>query len=270
MIENKFPFSYFSTILSPKKIFKGRKNLTVMQMILTFIFLIFMLIIPVSINSDQVLKMDLGETMPTLWKQLDKVDMKEINQIDIKNNELINSTTRSIKNNIGIKMEESLFSKLNNGMNFKGNSLILKEAKGIETSLVYQDGMNFSDLSDTNSLKKMINKAWNNQNQPYIMISTVILSAFLIVLNVLLVTLGASFFIYLTRKNKNSSIKTFKESVNLVLNCLGLSTIVAVVFGVLFYDMSLMLTIQSLGMVLMLLAVFYKTNLNDSVNKSEG
>ena len=102
------------------------------------------------------------------------------------------------------------------------------------------------------------------QNKIFIvMIFSVMISAFLFVI-VLFLTLGSAFFLYLTKKSSLSSIKTFKESVNLILNLLTLPTIIAMIFSLFHFDITLMLSIQTLGLVLMLIMVYYKTKLNDN------
>ena len=51
---------------------------------------------------------------------------------------------------------------------------------------------------------------------------------------------------------------------NLILNLLTLPTIIAMIFSLFHFDITLMLSIQTLGLVLMLIIVYYKTKLNDN------
>src|SRR5699024_9981769 len=109
-----------------------------------------------------------------------------------------------------------------------------------------------------------ISRQWFKQNKIFIvMIFSVMISAFLFVI-VLFLTLGSAFILYLTKKSSLSSIKTFKESVNLILNLLSLSTIIAMIFSLFHFYISLLLSIKTLELVLMLIIIYYKTKLNDN------
>ena len=65
------------------------------------------------------------------------------------------------------------------------------------------------------------------------------------------------------------SITTYKETVNLVINLLSLPTILATLFGLIHFDIVLMVTIQTLGLLIMLVVVYAKTQFNDKKLESK-
>ncbi len=67
----------------------------------------------------------------------------------------------------------------------------------------------------------------------------------------------------MTRKSQLSSIHTFKESANLMLNVMGIGSMVAAVVGFIHFDFILMLSVQTMITVLLLLWVFAKTKFKD-------
>ena len=80
-----------------------------------------------------------------------------------------------------------------------------------------------------------------------------------------IITITNAFFLWLTRKSRFSSIQTFKESANLMLNVIGVGSIIATIVGFFYFDFVLMLGIQSTVSVLLLLWIFAKTGFKDEV-----
>ncbi|MGO2083106.1 hypothetical protein [Vagococcus sp.] len=114
-----------------------------------------------------------------------------------------------------------------------------------------------------------MNDEWNNQNAIYRRLSSILLLTLLISISFTFFVFGTSFFIWLTRKNHLSNIKTFKEALNLILNASFIPTLSAMIIGFIQYDITLMLTVQSMGLALMILMIFVKTKFNDSLAKEE-
>ncbi|MGC3139283.1 maltodextrose utilization protein MalA, partial [Enterococcus faecium] len=64
-------------------------------------------------------------------------------------------------------------------------------------------------------------------------------------------------------KSQLSSIQTFKESPNWMLNVMGIGSLAAAVVGFIHFDFILMLSVQTTITVLLLLWVFVKTRFKD-------
>src|SRR5699024_7199030 len=147
---------------------------------------------------------------------------------------------------------------------FEPNQLIIKESNMAEASILYTKDFSLQGLTHAEEVVNEISRHWFKQNKIFIvMIISVMISDFLFVI-VLLLTLGSAFFLYVTKKSSLYSMKTFKESVNLILNLLTLPTIIAMIFSLFHFDITLMPSIQTVGLVLMLIIVYYKTKLNDN------
>lgn len=74
-----------------------------------------------------------------------------------------------------------------------------------------------------------------------------------------MLALFAALFIWFTKRNQMSEIRSYKESLSLTLLALGLPTLFAAVIGIIYFDITVMMAIQSLGMVLMIAFTFIKT-----------
>ncbi|EAC9669803.1 DUF1189 domain-containing protein, partial [Listeria monocytogenes] len=92
-----------------------------------------------------------------------------------------------------------------------------------------------------------------------IFFSQTITVAFLLVAMNSILVIGAAFFLWVTKKSRLSTIGSFKESTNVILNALGVGSLVAMLAGFIGADIILMIGIQSLGMLLMLFLTFLKT-----------
>ena len=73
----------------------------------------------------------------------------------------------------------------------------------------------------------------------------------------------------MTRKSQLSSIHTFKESANLMLNVMGIGSMAAAVVGFIHFDFILMLSVQTTITVLLLLWVLSKQDSKISVSNDK-
>ena len=114
-------------------------------------------------------------------------------------------------------------------------------------------------VHDATSFQKVIEDGFYRNNETAIFFSQTITVAFLLVAMNSILVIGAAFFLWLTKKSRLSTIGSFKESTNVILNALGAGSLVAMLAGFIGADIILMIGIQSLGMLLMLFLAFLKT-----------
>ncbi|MBO0438496.1 hypothetical protein [Vagococcus fluvialis] len=263
----QFPVSYFASSLSVKKMFLNRKNLNVWQMMIVIIFLIFMLLNPVALNANKTQEFKLDGIMPNLMNQVDKMVVEDLNTIEIVQGELKSTNQKLESSGMYLNESDNNFSEIETGLNFTKDQLIMKDKNGLKFNLRYTTDWNSSEWDSVESFKTWLTKEWNYQNTPYRIMSMTLLVSILVFSSTLFLVFGAAFFIWLTKKNHLSSIKSFKESVNLVLNALFLSHLIAMITGLIYYDITLILTIQSFGLAIQLLIIFAKTKFNDGLAK---
>jgi maltodextrin utilization protein YvdJ len=247
--------------------FLNRKNLNVWQMMIVIIFLIFMLLNPVALNANKTQEFKLDGIMPNLMNQVDKMAVEDLNTIEIVQGELKSTNQKLESSGMYLNESDNNFSEIETGLNFTKDQLIMKDKNGLKFNLRYTTDWNSSEWDSVESFKTWLTKEWNYQNTPYRIMSMTLLVSILVFSSTLFLVFGAAFFIWLTKKNHLSSIRSFKESVNLVLNAMFLSHLIAMVAGLIYYDITLILTIQSFGLAIQLLIIFAKTKFNDGLAK---
>ena len=109
-----------------------------------------------------------------------------------------------------------------------------------------------------------MSQQWFWSNRTSIVLTNYIQLSVLIIVSLLFLVLGSSFFLSFMRKNDMYDINSFSEALTIVLNCLGLPTLIAMVIGLISGNPTTMLTVQGLLFVLMLMWVYWKTHFNDT------
>lgn len=263
----QFPVSYFESVFSPKKMLLNRNYLKIWQMLIVIIFLIFMLLNPVALNANKTQEFKLDGIMPNLMSQVDNMAIMDLKVINIVDGELQPTNQAETQSIIYLNESDKSFSKVETGLNFTDNQLIMKDKNGLKFNLRYTPDWNSNKWDSVEKFKTWLTKEWNTQNAPYRIMSMTLLVSLLVFSSTLFLIFGASFFIWLTKKNHLSSIKSFKEAVNLVLNAMFLSHLIAMIAGFIHYDITLILTVQSFGLAIQLLIIFAKTKFNDGLAK---
>ncbi|MTB63455.1 hypothetical protein GGG87_00310 [Streptococcus sp. zg-86] len=255
-----YPFSYFSSLVKPQKMFANRHALTLWQRFFTTIFLIALLVIPSSLQTVQLTSYPLDQFIDGIYDPLTEqvmADLASHSQLD--NGRLTYTGTATYSDiTFGQKIPQSI------GFTYQFNTEQLTIRKG-ETTLVetpYQ-GFETSSFQSKESLTAAISQAWYQQNRLPISLTITLISALLLGSNLLFIILGATFFLYLTKKSKLFHLQSVKECYNLSLNCLGLPTIIACFVGLFGQTVTTVMTVQNILFVLVLLWVFFTTKFRD-------
>ncbi|RDW16963.1 DUF1189 domain-containing protein [Oceanobacillus arenosus] len=264
-----FPLNYFKTIWTPLKVFRGRQQLNWLQILVIFLFLNALIMIPVSLSFAKMDAFPIEGSFPNAFALIDEsavTAMKEAEftngRVDLPSSFLFTSDNGVIGGALSKKEADELI-KEENAIIFLADKLIIKEGDNPISEVKYTKDFTLDNVTSTAELKTAISQQWFIQNKGFIVGSLILAVFSLSLASIVFIVLGSSIFIYFTRKGQFSSIKTFKESVNLIVNAMGLASVISMVIGLIRYDMITMLMIQSFGAVLMILAVFYKTRFND-------
>lgn len=266
MTKQPFPLNYFASIVTPRQVFRGRKALTKIQLAVIFIFITALSLIPVTVNMARSTHFNLSEIMPEMFKQVDHETLVAIQEAPFTDGRLNSQDMRLInkQGTVGFNLSEAELAKHQTAISFNETSMWLKDSSGYEFKVAYTKEFSPANYASIAELKQGISSQWLTQNKAFVALTMMLMSGSLIMVSHLILILGGAFFVWLTRKNHLSSIETYQESLNLILNGLGLSTLVGMIVGIISFDMTLVLSIQSFGLVLMLLGVFVRTRFNDS------
>ena len=265
-----FPLNYVKNIWSPLKAFKNRFVLTWPMMIVVIIFLNALMVIPVTLNYAEMESFPLEEYYPIAASQLvDDQVLDEIQTIVVNEGQLSIPEPFQVENAYGEVVGGLSLDEIENHISspnfiaFQENQLIIAE-EGLPTATVlYTRDVSFGEMETKEEIVEEISRQWFNQNRVLIvLIFSFLISTFLLFMLLFLV-FGSSFLLYLTKKGSLTTIKTYKESVNLILNSLAVPTFLAMLFGLFYFELYIMVTIQSLGMAAYLFWIWYKVQFND-------
>lgn len=265
-----FPLNYVKNIWSPLKAFKNRFVLTWPMMIVVIIFLNALMVIPVTLNYAEMESFPLEEYYPIAASQLvDDQVLDEIQTVNVNEGQLSIPEPFQVENAYGEVVGGLSLDEIENHISspnfiaFQENQLIIAE-EGLPTATVlYTRDVSFGEMETKEEIVEEISRQWFNQNRVLIvLIFSFLISTFLLFMLLFLV-FGSSFLLYLTKKGSLTTIKTYKESVNLILNSLAVPTFLAMLFGLFYFELYIMVTIQSLGMAAYLFWIWYKVQFND-------
>lgn len=236
-----YPFSYFSSIWGFRKPLSKRFELNWFQLLFTSIFLISLSMVPIAIqNSSQ-------ETYP-LETFIDNVYEPLTNEVvqDLSEHATIVDGTLTYT-----------------GTASQTPSVVIGPSQIKELTRISYRAIQTESFKSKDSLTQAISKDWYQQNRVYISLFLVLGASFLFGLNFFIVSLGASLLLYITKKSRLFSFRTFKECYHFILNCLGLPTLITLILGLFGQNMTTLITVQNILFVLYLVTIFYKTHFRD-------
>ena len=247
-----YPFNYFSSLFQVRKAFANRKQLNWFQMIFTSLFLLSLTLIPVAIQNAEL------QTYPLTTFVSDVFDP------------LTDDVMKDLKENIQINQQELVYNSHFGVHKNKAGHVILGHHEGTplgekkELATIPYQAINQESIQDKKELTKAISKDWFQANRLAVSLFLVLFSGFLSAVNFAILVFGASFFLFLTRKSRLFSLKTFKECFNFTLNCLGLPILASVLISLVFHQVfTTTILIQNILFVLFLALAFYKTHFRD-------
>ncbi len=264
-----FPINYFQSIWTPVQAFKNRQELKWWQLILVTIFLNALLTIPVAMNYTRIDTFPLEDFYPNTVQRIDEETVDVLSQAEYLHGEMLIAFPFIIENEQGVvagglneKEQEEILAQ-ENALIFEQHQMILAEEGAPLATVLYTKDFSFEKARSVQDVREEISRQWFQQNRVLIvLVFSLLISAFLFTMTVLIVA-GSAFIMYLTRKTDFTSITAYRESVNLILNLLSLPTILAAGFSLFYFDVILMVSLQYLGLVVMMLIAFYQTQFND-------
>ena len=266
-----FPINYFITAFSAVKSFTHRQYLKHWQKLVVMILLASLMMIPLSFQLDRTTGADLTNYVPEVMDYIDESVVQELNALDNSGTDLMITEEKIIKENDELiiclapstEAAETLLSD-RGGIIYTSDQTIFGEDSSSLFYQPYTGDKAMNEVEDVESLKTLMSQQWFWSNRTSIVLTNYIQLSVLIIVSLLFLVLGSSFFLSFMRKNDMYDINSFSEALTIVLNCLGLPTLIAMVIGLISGNPTTMLTVQGLLFVLMLMWVYWKTHFNDT------
>lgn len=263
MVKQKFPFNFFYNMVSPIRSFSNRKSLSWPQIILMFIFLSALMVLPIPFHYQHTQDISMSNYLPQVDQLLGNQQLqKEIKQADYHKqafnfggSKVLKRTKKQI---LGIDLTQQQVANYETVVNVRPKYIYLKE-KRTTNKLWYSSLHNMQQ----GSFRKQVNWLWYQGNKGAIAFSMLIIIGSVVVLTNIMLVFLAAVFIWMTRKSPYMTIKTYRESVCLMLYTIGLSSLIVTLVGFIDFDISIMLILQMIICSMMLLLVYAKTHFND-------
>lgn len=270
MLEAIFPVNYFKSIWTPSKIWTNRRDLKWWQMLLVLLFLNGLMIIPVTLNYANMTNFPVTDYYPESMALVDDQVATKMDQVTFSNGEMLINTpsvSEGSQGTVAFGLSNDQAKEIaNNGETaiiFQENQYILIEPNAPTATVLYTKDFDLTGL-DQQGIQEVLSQQWLDQNRILVvLLFSMVISLILLAMSSFLVAIAALMF-YLTKGSPVTSIETFKESVNLILNAISLPTFLALVYGLYNFDVSLMASVQTVGLVAMLLLVMWKTRFQDN------
>ncbi len=265
-----FPLNYFNSIWGPVKTFRNRFKLNWFQLLIVLLFLNGLMSIPITLNYATTDLIPLDEFYPNAVALLDEEIVSALDGATYEEKGLEITEPFVINKSEGLVAGGDIGEYLENETNqtmflFDTNQFYVIEEGMPVANVFYTTDFMIEEIGNQEELRDEMSRQWFNQNRIFVvLVFSLMISAFFFVMMLLLVVISA-FFLFLTKKSNITSITTYKESVNFILNALGIPTLVSVVIMFFYFDVTLMVTLQTFGLVIMLLIVYWKTFFKDKL-----
>lgn len=253
-----YPFSYFTNIFSARRIFAGRKSLNFWQGLLTSYFLMALLIFPNSLHIAKIDSYPIDTIITGIYSPFTPKVMNNLKHVTITNGTL-NYTGQ---NQNQVYFDETAQQLSGFSYQLSAKKLVIRNNKKILVELSYKY-LKTSDFQSRKKLTEALSKAWFKTNRSSIYLLLITLSSLLLGINFIILLLGASGILYLTKQSRLFDFNSFGQCLTFTLNCLGLPTLFACITGSFIFQIANLITIQNILFVLLLICVFFKTKFKD-------
>lgn len=275
MLSQKFPFTYFNNMLTPRKMFAGRKAYSWWQVIILILFLNALVLMPVSYHYASQKSYDMGRIVD---KGLDAITEDTFHVLQAGKitdgqfsgeSQLVESKTASI----AILPDKATVKQLEQAKTYR---LIVEPTKmrflypaGQSQEVVLTGNHDLSSLTSLKEVKTFINQQWYNSHRVEVFMFLMMVYVAVLYLGTILVLFGGAGTLLLSRKAGIFSLHSFKECLGLLLNCFGIPSLLALMVGLMGWVQNpiLIMNVQVFGTLLILMLVLYRTGFRDDTKK---
>ncbi|MET1248125.1 hypothetical protein ABWW58_04950 [Sporolactobacillus sp. STCC-11] len=277
MIKEKgFPINYLVSMSSLKRIFENRARFQWWKLVFLFLFINGCLMMPISIHLSSVTQAPLSLVAPTI----DRTVSGNVKFLDgvIKEGKLTGAseTKKMVDNSVLVATDPK--NKLNvagsqyhhsvigykNALTFQSDHLVLTDQNGYGFVIDYPKHKALSLTDHMGGVKALVSELWMDQYKPiYVVVVSLLSFAVLLVSNIILMSV-ITFILWLTKYSKLSDIRSLREAAAIVIMSSGWPTIAALLLSLFSFDYGSLIMIQSVGLVLVISLVFWKTHFQNN------
>lgn len=264
-----FPINYFKSIWTPMKAFVNRFKLSWPNMVIVLIFLNALMTIPITINFAQMDTFPLEDLYPNAANILENEELPELSAATYQNGEMQISEPSIHENDHGVvasglnSEENEELANAENVVLFEEDQFRIKEEGAPTTIVPYTENFSLEQAEDSEDIMNALSEQWFVQNQVFIVSFFTLIISFLQLVMLLFVIFGSALILYFTKNSPITSISTYKESVNYLINAISLPTIIAMLFGLISFNVITIQMIQVVGLLAMVMVVYFKIQFND-------
>ncbi|WP_027108832.1 hypothetical protein [Lacticigenium naphthae] len=266
MKTTSFPLSYFKSTLTPTRMFEGRHQLNWFTLLIILVFLNGLLSIPTTLNYATGDRVSIQGFYPDTFDLIDQEVVDSLAASPQTEEGFTFSKQEKWENENGVVVigdSEAETISAESYLLFKENEFSLKGENVPQSNTPYTMDFKVSEGMSAAELIEELNRQWFIANRVFIVGAFSFMITAMLFIMMTLMVFGSAVFLYLTKKSSVTSIGSYKESVTVILNALGLPTFAVTIIGLLYFDISLMITLQMFGLALMLVFIYYKTQFLD-------
>lgn len=264
-----FPVNYFTNIWTPKRIFRSRKQFKWWQIIIVFLFLHGLMMIPISLHYATKDTFPIRAYYPKTMGFIDDEIVLLLQDVKVVEGRLIGGVPFQREKEDGIvafglsEQEAREFLDYEYALLFLDDHFIIKEGDHPVSYIPYTKSFSLHGVQTVDEFHEVLSRAWLIPNKVYFVSSLTLITGTIIFISTLFIVFGSALFLYFTKAGNVSSIRSFKEAITIIVNCLGIPTFAAMIAGIIHFNVIAMIMMQTIGLIFILLAVFFTTQLKD-------
>ncbi|MGX7349924.1 hypothetical protein [Dolosicoccus paucivorans] len=252
-----FPFNYFWVSLSPTRIFKYRRYLSILQSLFILLFLSALLLIPATLQLSKQMPGQLDFYSSLAFEEIDDRLWQQFQQGEEKTDQTSDHFIKVGGEKPG-ELDDSLLA-----VWLGQDEFILKDPNKPMIQAHYTNKQTLLEAKSLTDFKKELSKQWSEQYALPLRLVSLAMVSLLISINLLLLVAGSTFFLSLMKKSPLYTIESVKEAFVMTLNSLGLPTFITFICGWFTKNLAALFIIHGLLFVLNLLASYWRTHFND-------
>lgn len=276
MIKDKgFPINYLVSMSNLQRIFDYRANFQWWKLAFLFLFINGCLMMPLSLHLSTVTQAPLSLIAPTVNTTIN--GSTRLSAGTIKQGELTGAANvkRSVKNLLiatdpedGLKISGGRYHQsvegYKNALIFQRHRLVLADQNGFGFAIAYPKNKSFSLTNPSGGAKALVSELWMNQYKPiYVAFASLLSFAVLFVSNIILMS-AMTLILWLTKFSRISDIGSLREAAAIIIMSAGWPSIAALCLSLFSFDYGSLMMIQSIGLVLIISLVFWKTHFQEN------
>ncbi|WP_408869068.1 hypothetical protein ACJYYY_02445 [Brochothrix campestris] len=264
MKRTPFIINYFTRIFSPRRMMAGKQQFKWWQLLVTLFFLVACLMVPLTLQLTKMTTFNLSLIMPepyelSLTNSLQSVANGSFSQQQLQAKTITSESNKGMSA-VATAHPFVLADNVTTAVIFERTAVTIKSPAGLSFSLPYDDTTTTADFKSEESFKTWVNKHWFEANAG-LLLPTLILVAFCALLLTQLATwLAVAVCFALVKRSHVSDITTGREVMTLSTLVMGAPAVVTAIISLFVFDVMLFMSLLSIGLIAMVLLLFYVTH----------